>query len=132
MKALSIRQPWASLIVLGLKPVENRTWRTNYRGQLLIHAAQTFDREGWCWVCANTETHRYIDMLAFKERAMGLAGGIIGQVELYDCTDYPEQPGGGEPSGWFTGKHGLWLRDPRELPFHPLRGQLGLFEVPTA
>jgi len=38
MKALTISQPWASLIASGEKFVENRTWRTNYRGPLAIHA----------------------------------------------------------------------------------------------
>jgi len=38
MKALTISQPWASLIASGEKFVENRTWRTNYRGTLAIHA----------------------------------------------------------------------------------------------
>ena len=36
MKALSIRQPWASLVAFGLKTVECRTWKTSYRGPLLI------------------------------------------------------------------------------------------------
>jgi hypothetical protein len=40
MKALSIRQPWASLIVAGYKDIENRSWRTSYRGPVLIHSAQ--------------------------------------------------------------------------------------------
>jgi hypothetical protein len=44
--ALSIRQPWASLIVAGLKPVENRSWRVRYRGPLLIHAGQRVDVDG--------------------------------------------------------------------------------------
>ena len=44
--ALSIRQPWAWLIVNGHKPVENRTWSTSYRGELLIHAGKAFDAEG--------------------------------------------------------------------------------------
>ena len=34
MKALSIRQPWAELIMQGRKTLELRTWRTNYRGAL--------------------------------------------------------------------------------------------------
>ncbi|MCB2188832.1 MAG: ASCH domain-containing protein [Deltaproteobacteria bacterium] len=41
MKCLSIRQPWASLIVAGMKDVENRSWATKYRGPVLIHAAAT-------------------------------------------------------------------------------------------
>ena len=40
MKALSIRQPWAWLIIHAGKDVENRTWCTNYRGRFLVHAAK--------------------------------------------------------------------------------------------
>jgi len=39
MKTLSVRQPWATLICSGIKTVENRTWKTDYRGKLLIHAS---------------------------------------------------------------------------------------------
>jgi hypothetical protein len=44
-KALSIRQPWAHLIVAGIKQIENRTWTTRYRGPLLIHAGQLWHDE---------------------------------------------------------------------------------------
>lgn len=40
MKAITIKQPWASLIAAGLKDIENRTWKTNFRGRVLIHAAK--------------------------------------------------------------------------------------------
>jgi hypothetical protein len=40
MKILSVRQPWAALIVSGHKDIENRTWSTRYRGPVLIHASQ--------------------------------------------------------------------------------------------
>ena len=43
MKALTIKQPWASLIAHGVKDIENRTWKTKYRGKILIHAAATWD-----------------------------------------------------------------------------------------
>jgi patatin-like phospholipase/ASCH domain-containing protein len=43
MKSLSIRQPWASLIISGVKDVENRTWPTRYRGPVLIHASLRVD-----------------------------------------------------------------------------------------
>jgi hypothetical protein len=43
MKIISIRQPWASLIVSGIKDIENRTWPTRYRGPVLIHASQRAD-----------------------------------------------------------------------------------------
>ena len=66
MKALSIRQPWAWLIVRPdltdpiqraaafaageIKDIENRTWATKHRGPFLVHAGQTFDMEGYLWV----------------------------------------------------------------------------------
>jgi hypothetical protein len=43
MRALTIRRPWSSLIASRMKPVENRTWNTPYRGTLLIHAGQGWD-----------------------------------------------------------------------------------------
>jgi ASCH domain len=40
---LSVRQPWAELIVSGKKPIEIRRWRTDYRGRIWIHAPQHSD-----------------------------------------------------------------------------------------
>ncbi len=45
MKAISIHQPWADLIVFGHKDIENRSWTTRYRGRMLIHAGLTVDRD---------------------------------------------------------------------------------------
>lgn len=45
MKVLTIRQPWASLIILGYKRFEFRSWKTSYRGDLLIHAGKMIDKE---------------------------------------------------------------------------------------
>jgi ASCH domain len=45
MKALSVRQPWAWLIVQGFKGIENRTWQTSFRGTVLIHAGMRIDQE---------------------------------------------------------------------------------------
>lgn len=42
MKALTIRQPWASLIALGVKTIETRSWSTSYRGPLAIHAGKAW------------------------------------------------------------------------------------------
>ena len=47
MKAISIQQPWAWLIVNGYKDLENRTWATKYRGRVLIHAPKTVDKTGF-------------------------------------------------------------------------------------
>jgi hypothetical protein len=47
MKTLTIKQPWASLIVEGLKDIENRTWATKFRGRVLVHAAAKCDKRHW-------------------------------------------------------------------------------------
>lgn len=47
---LSVRQPWAWLLCEGLKNVENRNWRTNYRGELYIHAGKSFDWDAFRWL----------------------------------------------------------------------------------
>lgn len=43
MKALTLTQPWATLVALGVKTIETRSWPTNYRGALAIHAAKGMD-----------------------------------------------------------------------------------------
>lgn len=135
MRALSIRQPWASLILKCRKDIENRTWPTRYRGRILIHAAKGLTRD------------EHEDAIAFAVEAirndpqnagatrnvtlreLGFAfedlprGGIIGSVEIVDCVSSSTSP-------WFIGPQGFVLRDPQPLPFRPLRGRLGFFDVP--
>ena len=45
MKVLTLKQPWATLISEGLKEYEFRSWKTSYRGKLLIHAGVSIDKE---------------------------------------------------------------------------------------
>ena len=71
MKVLTIREPWASLIVNGYKEYEFRSWKTNYRGKILIHTSSIMDK----------------DMLdRFKDYNLDyITGAIIGEVEIVDC-----------------------------------------------
>lgn len=115
MKALSIMQPWAWLIVNGHKSVENRTWNTGYRGPLLIHAGKKLDREGWHWV------RQTFPNLRLPERFD--MGGIVGRALLERVvTELPGDP-------WFFGPYGFLLRNVIPLPFRPCKGQLGFFDV---
>lgn len=117
MKALSIRQPWAWLITHGFKPVENRTWQTGYRGELLIHASKEFDQAG---------LEGMLKQFPRMESRMPMEyslGGIVGIARLTDCVQT-------HASLWFTGPYGLVLRDAKPLNFRPFKGMLGLFEVP--
>ena len=112
--ALTVRQPYAWLIVAGLKPIENRTWATTYRGPLLIHAAvKPHDH-----TIAEIE-RRY--QVAINQRDL-LFGGIIGRADLIEVVN-------DHPSRWFTGPFGWVLRNPAPLPFRAMRGGQTLFEA---
>lgn len=113
-KILSVRQPFAWLIVAGIKRIENRSWRMNYRGPLLIHASlKMHDRP-----IADVEaTHGIkIDTARFQ------FGGIIGAVDVVDCVERSDDP-------WFEGPFGIVLANAERFPFTPLRGRVGLFEA---
>lgn len=71
MKVLSIREPWASIIINGYKEYEFRSWKTNYRGKILIHASKNIEKE-------NVERFKELN-LNYKQ------GFIIGEAELVDC-----------------------------------------------
>lgn len=62
------------------------------------------------------------DLLQMKVPDNLPTGGIVGKSEIYDCVTHYN-------SKWFFGKYGLLLRNSIELPFQPLRGQLGFFET---
>lgn len=83
MNVLTIRQPYATLIMLGVKQLETRSWQTSYRGPLVIHAAATGARV-------------YADQLRRLEKRLGLMptvlmgqdyplGALLGVVELVEC-----------------------------------------------
>src|SRR4051812_9812953 len=116
MKALSIRQPWAYLIAHGFKPVENRTWNTKVRGEILIHASKGFDKSGYAWV---RDTFPEIDLPLPSQFERG---GIVGVAALYAVATASTSP-------WFFGPFGLCLREARPLPFVPMLGRLGFFEA---
>jgi len=121
--ALSIRQPWAWMIVHGWKDVENRDWPTRFRGRFLVHASKGMTRDEYDEGQLLARAIRGMD--AILPRAAELhRGGIIGSVELVDCLTYDTAS-----SEWFVGNFGFLLARPEVLPFRPYRGQLGFFEA---
>lgn len=73
MKVITIKQPWATLIVEGYKRFEFRSWKTNYRGDILIHAGKGIDKE------AMERLKKYLpDEIPL--------GKIIGKATLTDCV----------------------------------------------
>jgi ASCH domain len=110
---LTIRQPWASAIFVAGKNVENRTWRTHYRGRLWIHAARHASRR---------EQDRWTDEHGLWVPQEPLPrGAIIGAVELVDCVEDSESP-------WALAGHYHWLLCKPMLLERPVprAGELGL------
>lgn len=138
IKALSVIQPWAWLIIFGGKTIENRTWRTHYRGPLLIHAGGR----------KSLEAHYQARMFVGRElgwrhpvpdfsdgRLMG--GGFVGVVDLVDVRPSPSRAAlegkRYERNPWhMPGYWGWVLENPRPVQWRYFKGQQSLwgrFEV---
>ena len=123
MKALSIRQPWAWLIAAGHKLIENRTWRTAYRGPLLIHASTYFDFL-YDWRARTHAQKPAYGSICVPHTDKLKRGGVIAIAQLVDITTTSADP-------WFEGPYGWILANVQRVPFLPLRGFPGLFEGPN-
>lgn len=95
MKAITIKQPWASLICWVLKDIENRTWKTNFRGRVFVHAgAQWYENVKnvptlfTFWqgneISRKDKNSRFMEALLHKELPLS---AIIGEVEIIDCVE---------------------------------------------
>lgn len=121
MKTLTIKQPWASLIIDGYKDIENRTWKTSYRGDLLIHAAKYDDN---------------INLIMLpKEIRNALAklpknlphSAILGKVTLYDIKKSTED----KDNVWGDENCYHWkIKDPIKFakPIENVDGKLSIWD----
>ena len=127
--AISVKQPWAALIVAGRKTIEVRRWLTRRRGPVLIHASKVPDDrdEGW--------SHITTPELTALAR---LRGGVIGVGEIEACRAYEtagafaaDVPLHLNAPEWFLPPrlHGFVFRDARPLAFYPYPGQTMFFTV---
>jgi hypothetical protein len=127
LPCLSIRQPWATSILHG-KDIENRSWRTSFRGRFLIHAGKALtaaDLEAWRLFVDGTIPD---DQLAWAKKISVRTlprGGIIGVATLIDCVIESKSP-------WFCGEYGFVLAEVQPLPFMPCKGSLGFFNAKTS
>ena len=77
MKVLTLKQPWATLVAEGIKKYEFRSWKTNYRGKILIHAGTGIDKK---------ELEKFKDLnLEFPSKR------ILAEVELEDCLELNDE-----------------------------------------
>jgi len=129
MKALSLRQPWASLWACGRKSYETRDWSTEYRGPLLIHAAKTLHTDISEELLAIVEEefgHRWVAEIP--------TGALIARCRLIEClpTERIHPDAEERTQGNFTpGRYAWDITDLNQFR-QPIRfrGQLGLFDVP--
>lgn len=145
MKALSIRQPWASLIIKGapifksvdngdgssrvefvglvLKDIENRRWATEYRGRIYVHASLRMDDfiETMKWLGEHIGLAPYACMLLASTQ-YSPRGYIVGEVDITDCVISSKSP-------WFIGEFGFCLANPQPYSMpRKCKGRLGFFE----
>lgn len=117
MKTLSIKQPWAWLLANGHKDVENRNWRTKFRGKIFIHASKSINKQDYAaakLICDDLGIKLpNIDQL---ER-----GGIVGCMTITDCVETLDSP-------WFFGQYGFTVNNQRACKLHPLKGRLSIYE----
>lgn len=132
MIALSIRQPWAWLIVNGFKDIENRDWPTRYRGRFLVHAGKTLTKKDYDAAREFVRNTSLFGSLSLPGIEALERGGVVGEATLVDCVTE-------HPSPWFTGwangnalgivSYGFVLANARPLPFMPYKGRLKFFDV---
>lgn len=136
MRALTICQPYASLILEGTKRVENRNWETKYRGRLYIHAGrgrEWLHREMRGDVEWDRISNRPVDAMPF--------GAVIAIATLVDCLPMDEIEAGkyAERYPWLrTHDHAIgpwcWIFAEKPTPVGPWpwKGRQGLFDIHPA
>jgi hypothetical protein len=121
MKALSLKQPWAELVVSGRKTVELRNWNTEFRGEFLVHASKVPDQKA-------------MEHLGFKDLPTGC---IVGKATLVDVKLYTDKKEFEADfnkhfatPGWYdeTAK-GFILKNAERVKPVPCKGMLNFFEV---
>lgn len=136
LQALSIRQPWAWLIIRPdlkttperaaaateglIKNIENRTWWATYTGPLIIHASKGCTHQEYL-DCQRFLDARELHILLPKLEDFQF-GGVIGRVTMIGATHC-------SLSKWFTGPNGFVFKDAEILKFKPCRGKQGFFTV---
>lgn len=139
MKAITIKQPWASLIAEGIKDIENRMWLTKFRGRVLIHAgAGKFVQD----LHLLLDYPQILDVINKKKEVeiFGshlIKGAIIGSVEIIDCVIEHESIWAEKtpmPAGCYMGEKPIYnwvLANPILFPEPiPAKGKLSFWDYP--
>jgi hypothetical protein len=124
MKAISIKQLWAHAILHLGKDIENRDWKTNFRGTVAIHASGSLFKQQY-----EESAYMIYEIADYQTKLPSfnnvVLGAILGTVEIVDCVRESD-------SDWFFGGYGFVLKNPRRL-IKPIycKGALSFWNVPT-
>jgi hypothetical protein len=122
-KCLSLKQPFADLLVSGMKTIEVRKWKTKFRGQFLVHASKNIDEKA----CKRLKI----------DQAKLVTGAVVGKASLYDVISY------GSKNSFLKDKNKHFASSTYDKPKFgfmvyqaerfdtsvPIRGKLGFFNV---
>lgn len=135
-KVISLTQPWATLVVIGAKHYETRSWFTGHRGPLMIHASKGFPAD--CRSLAKTEPFRRCLQLAGFNHPDDLPiGALVGRVIMTECMSTAYAEGGVQnwdqerQFGDFAPGRYAWLfiKPERIAGPIPCAGKLGLWNM---
>jgi hypothetical protein len=142
MYALSVRLPWAFLLVYRhrgrhLKDVENRSWYTDYRGSLYVHASQTIDdamerTAAFMMLVEQLGMEEAVEVQREYRRLLPkMPGKIIGEQNIIDCRFRAEENKTDAFSIWhIPGSYGFYMNEPKMYErFIPYKGRLKFFNV---
>jgi predicted transcriptional regulator len=117
MKVLSLKQPWAELILQGKKKIEIRRWNTKFRGKFLIHSSKNPDNSA-------------MKEFGFDELPLGK---ILGEAELVEVKKYKDSSGFKKDKNkhlatedW--GNYGFILKKVKKIKPISAKGMLGFWE----
>lgn len=133
MKTLSLTQPWATLVAIGAKHFETRSWSTSYRGPIAIHASKRFPRDAIA-ICFEQPFGKVLHASGIVTPSELPLGAVIAIAELVDIqptarilgilSDQEDAFGDYSP-----GRYAWHLTNVRKLPEPvPARGSLGLWD----
>lgn len=128
MKVLSICQPWASLIISGAKTIETRAWKTEYRGELYIHASTKHSPITRA-LCSAEPFKAALNSLGWNDLPKGV---IFGVCELVDCRRVEEVSRTEKEEAFGDYRPGRWawiIARPKQIEPIECTGRLGIFEV---
>ena len=127
LTVITLWQPWATLLIKGVKIHETRSWYTSHRGKILIHAAKR--KINWCEIQLNLLEEIYPDITEWEYPL----GAIVGEMELVDCRQcgavrVPVSESDRLTGDWSDGRFAWEMRNVKPLLIPNVKGKQGLWK----